>query len=201
MSALALRRTRLLVLACAPIVWAGSACKPKLLSHDQDLSIVGHPPPPPPPPPPEPEPPPPPPPKAALAGDAFEFEIPLSFVEPKNVEAALAEGCAEVLDDLVSLLEASPTLTRIAITVHTDAEGRKRDNKALTEAQAAVIRDYLVGKGIDQARLEVHAMGETRPLPAVEGEEDTAARHQRVELTVLERAEEPNDPEEPEETP
>ena len=116
------------------------------------------------------------------------LESPIRFVEPKNATATLVETCLPVLDDLATLLSERTELEKIAIRVHTDKGGPRAINKKLTTAQATLVRDYLVQKGIAAERFVVESIGEDQPLPKIEGEEDTPERHQRVEFVVLARA-------------
>lgn len=124
------------------------------------------PPPPPAPPPapvvqaPEPAPPPPPPPppparfeKVTLgATGLFEFNsATLRMPQPR-------------LDEIAAALQADPSITDVDITGYADRLGSAQYNLALSEKRANSVRDYLVGKGIDGARLKAYGKGEANPV-------------------------------------
>jgi peptidoglycan-associated lipoprotein len=54
--------------------------------------------------------------------------------------------------------------TRVMIEGHADDRGTHEYNLALGERRAAVTRDYLVGLGIDQARISIVSKGEEAPF-------------------------------------
>ena len=90
-------------------------------------------------------------------------------------KATLAVATRPIVDELVAILIAHPTL-RLEIQGHYfEAPHRAR---SLSRDRAAAVRDYLISRGVDPARLEARGYGETRPLvlPA------TDRRNWRIEL-------------------
>lgn len=77
----------------------------------------------------------------------------------------------------------------ITLSGHSDSKGDDRVNLRTSRQRAEAVRDYLVEKGIDPARIRVIALGETRPLVPnahPDGSDDPAARarNRRVEVGV-----------------
>ena len=72
----------------------------------------------------------------------------------------------------------------LALGGHTDSIGPEAYNYGLSERRARAVREYLVGRGIDPARLDTDAWGETRPISTnatPEGREDN--RRAEISLT------------------
>ena len=84
------------------------------------------------------------------------------------------------LDELAGLLQRAPTL-RIQINGHTDTEGEEAFNQKLSEARAKTVHDYLLNKGIDQARLRYKGFGEHQPIEDNDTPEHRA-RNRRTEF-------------------
>ena len=94
----------------------------------------------------------------------------------------LPDGGA-ALDRKVDILNANPTL-RLRITGATDERGSDHYNLALGNRRASAVKQYLVGKGIDAARLDEMSSGETSPIDA--GKDEPAwARNRRAEFSVV----------------
>jgi len=72
---------------------------------------------------------------------------------------------------------------RIEISGHTDNVGNKKANKTLSEKRAQACRSYVMGKGIDGARLTAIGWGDERPLAS----NDTAeGRQQNRRIEAIE---------------
>jgi outer membrane protein OmpA-like peptidoglycan-associated protein len=87
---------------------------------------------------------------------------------------------AAALEEILKLLKSDAAL-KLRIEGHTDNEGKKADNLALSKKRAEAVRKWLTGKAVAQARLEVAGLGDTQPL----GPNDTSegrAKNRRVEL-------------------
>ena len=68
-----------------------------------------------------------------------------------------------VLDAVVGLLKEHPEIKRVRVEGHTDSQGSLALNMDLSRRRALTVLRYLVGKGIDPARLESEGYGPTRP--------------------------------------
>lgn len=89
-----------------------------------------------------------------------------------------------ILDDVVSLLQRNPEIHLVRVEGHTDWIGSDAYNQRLSEARANAVRNYLIQKGIDSARLEAVGYGESKPIAdnnTVQGR----ARNRRTDFTVL----------------
>lgn len=88
------------------------------------------------------------------------------------------------LDILAELLRTNSKMV-IQLEGHTDYLGPAKQNLELSEKRVLAVKDYLVGKGINKARIKTKAFGGTKPL----SREDTPEAHannRRVEVRVLE---------------
>ncbi len=68
-----------------------------------------------------------------------------------------------VLTQLLEMLEGHPDLESITIEGHTDSIGDEDYNLNLSARRADAVKTYLVGQGIDAARLNTIGRGETEP--------------------------------------
>jgi len=93
------------------------------------------------------------------------------------------------LDRKVAILEANPTV-RVQITGACDARGSEQYNQALGQRRASAVKRYLVGHGIDAARLDELSSGEQSPIDAGSGEA-AWAQNRRAEFVVASAAARP----------
>jgi outer membrane protein OmpA-like peptidoglycan-associated protein len=87
------------------------------------------------------------------------------------------------LDKLTALLKSNPTL-RIELGGHTDNVGADAANLTLSDQRAKAVRDHIIAKGIDGARITAKGYGETKPVTTNDTEEGRA-QNRRTEVTVL----------------
>lgn len=99
-------------------------------------------------------------------------------------KATLRPESTKELDALAELLKTNPTL-RIELGSHTDDKGADEYNRKLSEARAASVVVYLVGKDIAQDRLVAKGYGESAPMASNETEEGRQ-QNRRTEFKVLE---------------
>ncbi|MBL8002446.1 MAG: OmpA family protein [Flavobacteriales bacterium] len=86
------------------------------------------------------------------------------------------------LDKLAKLMFANPTL-KIEVGGHTDNVGADADNLKLSDQRANAVRDFLVKKGIEAARITAKGYGETKPMAPNDTEEGRAL-NRRTEVVV-----------------
>jgi outer membrane protein OmpA-like peptidoglycan-associated protein len=86
------------------------------------------------------------------------------------------------LDKLAKLMFVNPTL-RIEVGGHTDNAGSDADNLKLSDQRANAVRDFLVKKGIEAARITAKGYGETQPM-ATNDTEEGRALNRRTEVVV-----------------
>jgi outer membrane protein OmpA-like peptidoglycan-associated protein len=100
-----------------------------------------------------------------------------------NTGEALLPAAFDVLNELAAYLKNHPDV-RLMIRAHTDALGSMRQNVRKSEKRAEAVQGYLIGKGVDPARLTLQGVGETEPIASNE----TAAgreKNNRVEIQRL----------------
>jgi outer membrane protein OmpA-like peptidoglycan-associated protein len=89
-----------------------------------------------------------------------------------------------LLSQVAAILRANPQVTQVRVEGHTDSQGQDAHNLQLSKDRAAAVRTYLLGKGIDEARLVSEGYGKTRPAAdnaTAKGRE----KNRRVEFTIL----------------
>lgn len=104
-------------------------------------------------------------------------------------KAKVLDDSKPALDELVQLLTENPAMT-IEISGHTDSIGRKSYNRKLSQQRADNVVAYLVGKGIDAARLKAVGYGDSMPVAPnsnADGSDNPEGRKQnrRTEFKVL----------------
>ena len=117
-------------------------------------------------------------PRGIVIGDTILFVPGRATLDPKSYG---------LLDQLAAIIHNHPEILRLEVAGHTDSVGSLAMNLALSEARASAVRDYLVGRGVDPARLRAVGYGPNVPL-APNGTEDGRMLNRRVELTILEIA-------------
>ena len=97
--------------------------------------------------------------------------------------AELTEPAKAHLAKFAAVLD-SPRLAarRVRIEGHTDASGSPRINLDLSRRRAQSVADYLVGAGVDRARVDVVGYGSSRPLPNTPA---TSPENRRVMAVLL----------------
>ena len=95
----------------------------------------------------------------------------------------LDDHASEYLDDLAKALQDNPELN-IKLVGHTDNVGSEKFNLRLSIHRAQTLKDFLVARGVEGARITVEGKGLTEPLNSNQTE-DERAQNRRVELTIL----------------
>jgi outer membrane protein OmpA-like peptidoglycan-associated protein len=125
---------------------------------------------------PAPVPPPPPPPAAKvieeLAGIGFELD-----------SATIDIASAPILEKAYLLLHDNPKIT-IEISGHTSSEGNEQRNMWLSLERAKAVEKYLVGRGIDEARIEPLGYGSANPI-ADNVTDEGRRKNRRIEFRIL----------------
>ena len=94
----------------------------------------------------------------------------------------LLDGTRETLQSNAEWLKANPART-VRIEGHCDERGTIEYNLALGQRRAASVKTYLVGLGIDPARLETVSFGKERP--ADPGHDEAAhSKNRRAEFVI-----------------
>lgn len=119
----------------------------------------------------------------ALGQDQVDLALANRTIEFETGNATLTASGRQVLDLLVPVLQRLPGRS-FEVTGHTDAQGSRPQNIALSAARADAVKAYLVAKGIVADSLVTSGAGPDRPLAG----NDTAegrARNRRIELRVV----------------
>jgi OOP family OmpA-OmpF porin len=107
----------------------------------------------------------------------IEFEFDRSTILPVSFP---------ILDEVVSLLKANPTIKHMLVEGHTDNQGSAEYNQKLSEERSTSVMAYLVGKGIDVGRLAAKGFGLTRPRASNDTDEGRQ-QNRRVEFHITEQ--------------
>ena len=96
--------------------------------------------------------------------------------------AELTVSARSTLNRQSAFLSVNPDLM-IVIEGHADERGTREYNLALAERRATAVRDYLVAKGMNSARVRTVSYGKERP--AVAGSDEASWAKNRRATTVL----------------
>jgi outer membrane protein OmpA-like peptidoglycan-associated protein len=132
----------------------------------------------PPPPPPAPAPPPPPPVVVPRVVDRLTLHVNFAFNKATFAKADDAD-----VEKALEFLKKYPA-SKFSLEGHTDNVGGDAYNQALSEKRAEAVKERLVKRGIDPARISTAGFGETRPI----ADNKTAkgrAENRRVEVLIL----------------
>ena len=115
---------------------------------------------PPPPPPPAPAPAP----KPAPAPQVQKITLDSKVLFDFDKAVLKPEGKAAIDSMVVAKLAQMQKLEVVLVTGHTDRIGTEAFNQKLSERRADTVRDYLVSKGVDKAKIETIGLGEKQPV-------------------------------------
>ena len=73
---------------------------------------------------------------------------------------------------------------KIELSGHTDGLGSQKTKQVLSYRRVEKVKDFLVGFGIDQKRIETVGYGGAKPI-APNNNEENRAKNRRVEIKVL----------------
>jgi len=107
----------------------------------------------------------------------IEFEFDRSTILPVSFP---------ILDEVVSLLQANPTIKHVVIEGHTDNQGTPEYNQKLSDERAQSVMTYLGSKGIAAGRMSSKGFGLTRPR-ATNDTDEGRQRNRRVEFHITEQ--------------
>ena len=105
------------------------------------------------------------------------------IVEFEPGSATLTPSGVQILDEMARVL-ADMTGRRFEIVGHTDADGARGGNVALSMARAMTVKDHLATRGIRTESMATLGMGPDRPV-ASNTTPEGRARNRRIEFRVL----------------
>jgi outer membrane protein OmpA-like peptidoglycan-associated protein len=98
-------------------------------------------------------------------------------------KAALGSQGKAYLDQVAQLLKAAPNMD-LMIKGHADNTGSAAINEQLSSGRAIAVRNYLIGKGIAENRLQARGFGSSNPI-ADNSTTEGRAKNRRVEMEIL----------------
>ncbi len=108
--------------------------------------------------------------------------VPVRGLNFETGGAALTEDSRPALDALGEVLAGNPELS-VVIVGHSDNQGALDANLALSKRRAEAVRDALVERGVDAARLDAQGAGFLAPITTNATKEGRAV-NRRVELVL-----------------
>ena len=96
--------------------------------------------------------------------------------------AELTGDAQATLDRQAAFLNVNPVLV-VIVEGHADERGTREYNLALGDRRATAVRDYLLAKGLNSARIRTVSYGKERP--AVSGSNEESWEKNRRAATVL----------------
>jgi len=133
-------------------------------------------------------PPPPPPPPAPVPPPPVMKKYTLSASELFGFDSAKLVPNQPKLDEVVSVMNADPSISNVTIVGYTDRIGSTGYNQKLSERRANAVKEYLVSHGVSANRLTAVGKGEADPVVECKGIKQRAALikclapNRRVEL-------------------
>jgi outer membrane protein OmpA-like peptidoglycan-associated protein len=125
-----------------------------------------------------------PPPKRVQVTDK-KIEI-TEIVQFETNKAILLPQSEKLLDEVADALKEHSEIDEVRVEGHTDSQGTTKLNMKLSDARAAAVRNYLIGKGIDGSHLVAQGFGETKPV-ADNNTEEGRYKNRRVEFEITKR--------------
>jgi outer membrane protein OmpA-like peptidoglycan-associated protein len=104
-----------------------------------------------------------------------------------GASTSIPRSAYPTLDLVAEALIKNPSILLVEVQGHTDDYGSEADNLALSDVRAAVVRNYLITKGVEPRRLEAQGYGETQP-ESTERTPEAGARNRRATFLILKRA-------------
>jgi OOP family OmpA-OmpF porin len=115
-----------------------------------------------------------------------ELKIELQGIAFNKTE--LTDANKKELDDfLAKQVKPLTTIGAVIITGHTDRIGSDKYNKKLSEKRALGVKDYVVGKGIDQKLIFWEGKASKQPIPVTKFCENKMPRKQLIECLAPNR--------------
>jgi outer membrane protein OmpA-like peptidoglycan-associated protein len=100
-------------------------------------------------------------------------------------DSVILEKSFPLLDNVATILNANPQLTKIRVEGHTDDRGPAKYNKKLSQKRAEAVVAYLVEKGrVDAARLSAVGFGPDQPRVLNAKTEADHAKNRRVQFRI-----------------
>jgi outer membrane protein OmpA-like peptidoglycan-associated protein len=102
-------------------------------------------------------------PKAFVQGNIIKIVQPVKF-KTASAEILPGKDSEDVLLGVLNVLNTHPEIKKVRVEGHTDNRGVPAKNKKLSAARAASVVKWLVGHGVDPARLASAGFGQELPV-------------------------------------
>jgi OOP family OmpA-OmpF porin len=109
----------------------------------------------------------------------------LEQVKFKTDSAEILDESSDIMNAVMSILDAHPEITKISIEGHTDNVGKPKYNKSLSEKRAASVAKWLINQHIESQRLSSAGFGLEQPIADNDSEEGRR-QNRRVEFHIRE---------------
>ncbi len=119
-----------------------------------------------------------------VSGDKVDIPGQIEF-ETGKATLKQTDETDKTLDQVKAFLDANPRVTKLRIEGHTDNVGAAATNVELSGQRALTVKNYVVGKGVDKARIIAVGCGQTKPV-ADNGTEEGRAKNRRTEFRIAE---------------
>jgi outer membrane protein OmpA-like peptidoglycan-associated protein len=100
--------------------------------------------------------------------------------------SALTDGARKTLEDVGAVLNEYPK-TAVVVQGHTDATGTEEHNQSLSDRRAQSVKNHLVLRGVEAARMTALGFGETSPR-ADNDSESGRRLNRRVDILLKAKA-------------
>ncbi|HXA02233.1 MAG TPA: OmpA family protein, partial [Cytophagaceae bacterium] len=107
----------------------------------------------------------------------------MPFIYFEFNSSQINEFSKKMLERWVLLLKSQKDI-RISIEGHTDNVGNEAYNKTLSEKRVAIVKQFLVARGIKAERIKIIGFGEVHPIETNETDEGRS-KNRRVEINIL----------------
>lgn len=118
-----------------------------------------------------------------LSGCAAGDVIVLRGVNFEFNKATLTANARTILDGVADALHAASSI-RIEVGGHTDGKGGEAYNLKLSQKRAEAVQAYLVGRGVEAARMSAKGYGKSMPI-ADNATDEGREQNRRVELKIV----------------
>lgn len=110
------------------------------------------------------------------------FKKAMQGIQFETGKAVIKKTSYPILDQVAKVFLDNPTYYA-EVQGHTDNVGKPEANKALSQARAESVREYLIGKGVEAERLTAMGYGDERPI-ADNSTKAGKAQNRRVEFAI-----------------
>ncbi|MCC6531033.1 MAG: OmpA family protein [Burkholderiales bacterium] len=114
-------------------------------------------------------------------------ELKLSVQNFDFDKATMRDDQRKEIDEWMTKQWKGVTLGALIVTGHTDRIGSAAYNKKLSEARAQTVKDYVVGKGVDQKLIFWEGKGFANPVPVTKFCDNKMSRKQLIECLAPNR--------------